>query len=76
MKESCDSQNILTLIGCLEDRSWRIRARAVDALVAFGEETLKPLKVALKKDDNQVKSAAVTALCRLGREDLITADLL
>jgi len=76
MKETCDSQNIMTLIGCFEDRSWRIRARAVDALVALGEKTLKPLKAALKKDNKHVKSAAVTALYRLGREDSITVDLL
>ncbi|RJP83092.1 MAG: hypothetical protein C4522_01660 [Desulfobacteraceae bacterium] len=63
------------LMCCLRDPSWRVRARATEALVARAPASLEPLRAALGDVDERVKVAAAKGLYRLGREDWISADL-
>ena len=60
--------DLLVLLG---DQAWRVRAAAVDALLAVGSADMlaAPLLEALRDPDNAGRrNAALTALSRLGRE--------
>lgn len=70
-----DVSSMKFLVGCLRDQSWRVRARATEALVARAPESLEPLRAALGDVDERVRVAAAKGLYRLGREDWISADL-
>jgi hypothetical protein len=70
-----DVSSMEFLVGCLRDQSWRVRARATEALVARAPASLQPLRAALGDVDERVKVAAAKGLYRLGREDWISADL-
>lgn len=63
------------LVRCLKDQSWRVRARATDALVCLAPASLESLRTALGDADEQVRVAAAQGLYRLGKEEWIRADL-
>lgn len=70
------ARSIDLLVSLLEDRSWRVRARAVDVLVKLAPASLQSLRRTLSSSHEEAKVAAVQALFRLGREDWIAEALL
>jgi hypothetical protein len=59
----------------LQDRNWKIRARATDALVSLAPDSLKVLQVHLASDNPEAKASAVQALQRLGHDDWVLAAI-
>jgi HEAT repeat protein len=74
IKKSADTDAIPHLARLVEDQSWRIRARATNALAAFAPQSLPVLRDLLGHESENVRASAIQALRVLEQEeDLVEA---
>lgn len=64
-------KEIELLTRLLEDGNWRVRAKAVDSLVALAPASMESLKASLGSEIENVRVAAAQGLHRLGKEEWV-----